>query len=338
MVDKAPPGFVLIDGKDHKPKSMQESCTQPLFVGNCDKTYVNDSYVPDFASKPRETSKTAIWLKVAEKNPFLTIICILLPPLTFTLVTIPLVFSWHFRYPKLIYLLIVPAVFPVFIARNFCKLAVKRGADARMHHLLVALLIFAIILGIFTAQVIYMVFMHTYFAIESMKTYTNINPGDTSSARMMDAGQVHFSDKTRLAAEMGMSFTDWDIFCVAPIVDSSIDSQATYDFWAVGINCCRSAEPSFECGEFNNPGARSGLRQLQEDRRYYYNLAVEQAEAAYNIRALNPTFYYWVQDPEEMIVTFFSEGFKSWLLGNMGHFCINFMVVLVCAIHFAKPR
>ena len=47
----------------------------------------------------------------------------------------------------------------------------------------------------------------------------------------------------------------------------------------------RRVAPSNSGGEYNNPGAHSGLRLLDDEQRPFYRLAVEQAEAAYSLKA-----------------------------------------------------
>merc|ERR1719502_2180472 len=67
-----------------------------------------------------------------------------------------------------------------------------------------------------------------------------------------------------------------DLYCVAPIVKGNAQ-LTSYDFWAVGVNCCSGAQSDFRCGEYTNPHSKSGLRLMKDDQRPFYRLAVQQS-------------------------------------------------------------
>merc|ERR1719428_1211955 len=119
-----------------------------------------------------------------------------------------------------------------------------------------------------------------------------------------------------LDMKKAMGFKNLDLYCVAPIVNG--DNQlASYDFWAVGINCCSGVSSDFRCGEFNNPHARSGLRLLRDDQRSFFRLAVQQAEAAYNLKAIHPLFFYWTDDPTSDMQSMLEEGYRFFFIGTL---------------------
>jgi len=160
----------------------------------------------------------------------------------------------------------------------------------------------------------------------------------------MDAGTVRFAEGARLATDMAMSYTSWDIYCVAPIttrlgLPSQGSNLASYDLWAVGVNCCTSGDTNFHCGEYDNVDARAGLRQVSAEQRPYFRLAVQQAEAAYNIEANHPIFFYWVEDPVRQKTLFFSAAFGNWVLANGLHFGMNtFCIVCFVVLFNSKTR
>merc|ERR1719408_1104993 len=132
-----------------------------------------------------------------------------------------------------------------------------------------------------------------------------------------------------------MGFKNLEIYCVAPIVAGK-EVLPTYDFWAVGVNCCSGNRADFHCGEFNNAHAGAGLRLMRDDQRSFYRLAVQQAEAAYNIRADHPLFFYWMQDPVAEVAAWMDEGYKWFLLGIFSHFLLQLVLVIIACLAFSK--
>merc|ERR1719343_360760 len=126
--------------------------------------------------------------------------------------------------------------------------------------------------------------MRPYYDVISLNKYSSVDPSKYKGQQLMDMGQVTFTPDTRLEITKSMGFRNLDVYCVAPIVSAN-GTTDTYDFWAVGLNCCSGHASDFACGEFNNPSAHSGLRLMRDDLRSYFRLAVQQAVAAYNIKA-----------------------------------------------------
>jgi hypothetical protein len=177
--------------------------------------------------------------------------------------------------------------------------------------------------------------MQPFYDIENLNTYPSVNPAREKGQQLMDAGRVYFADGTGLDMRKAMGFKNLDLYCVAPIVNGQ-EQLASYDFWAVGLNCCSGVSSDFRCGEFNNPQARSGLRLMRDDQRPFFRLAVQQAEAAYNIKATHPLFFYWMQDPVAEMNNYRDDGFKYYLLGIFTHFAFNLFCVVCAVVGFSK--
>mmetsp|Transcript_17320 Transcript_17320/g.54774 ORF Transcript_17320/g.54774 Transcript_17320/m.54774 type:complete len:338 (+) Transcript_17320:149-1162(+) len=268
---------------------------------------------------------------------------LLLPPLVFAYVSTLLSFGLHFRFPRMVWLMALPALLPAMLALLAARRARRSGAGTRWQNLSAVLFLCAFLAAALFGNTNFWFFARPFFFVDSLKTYSNVDPAELDGVRLMDAGKVHFAEHSRLATDMGMSFTTgWDVYCVAPITTpAGLPSQgsmlAVYDIWAVGLNCCKSSEPGFHCGEYNNPRARAGLRQVGDTQRLFFRLAVQQAEAAYNIRAPHPLFFYWVEDPHDQESRFFETGFESWILANCVHFVGNACAVIAFAMLFHQP-
>jgi hypothetical protein len=269
-------------------------------------------------------------------------LAVVVPPLDFLYVFTMLTFSMHFSYPRFVWVFVLIGFVPVFISLMLARGAGAfrhydsqvAAAGAKWHRLTAILFSFAFVSAAIAGELNYWYFSHVFYYLDSMKTYSNINPAETDGVRLMDAGKVFFSEGSRVATDMGMSYTTWDVYCVAPITtDEGMASQgnslSTYDLWAVGVNCCRSADTNFHCGAYGDPAARAGLRQISENQRGFFRLAVEQAEAAYNIRSAHPVFFYWTQDPAEQESDFFTDAFANWVMLTSIHFVANLFVVIL---------
>jgi hypothetical protein len=155
-------------------------------------------------------------------------------------------------------------------------------------------------------------YSQAYYDYMSLVSYAGVEPGTTRGQQMMESGRVYWSDGVRIAEKFTMGFKHHDVYCVAPITQSN-STLPNYDFWAVGKNCCGK---QFTCGEAQNPHARSSLRELTEEDRPFYRLAVEQAVAAYNLNANHPLFYKWVTDPLDDIRMYRHDATTNFLIGT----------------------
>mmetsp|Transcript_12513 Transcript_12513/g.23447 ORF Transcript_12513/g.23447 Transcript_12513/m.23447 type:complete len:319 (+) Transcript_12513:167-1123(+) len=261
------------------------------------------------------------------------------PWVMFTGVYYVISFETHLKQPSLCWFLIGLAVFGVVaaIVGAFIEFNNKAGRQAIWATSMALSLSFALVIGMTVSESNYNSFMLPYYTWSSLNSYQNVDPGKLGGEAFMDAGKVTFSSNTALDLTKSAGFLNLDMFCVAPIVSSSGPSaREAYDFWAVGINCCSGVSSDFRCGEFNNPHARSGLRLMRDDQRPFFRLAVQQAEAAYNIKATHPLFFYWMQDPVAEMNSYRDDGFKYYLLGIFTHFAWNLFSVVCAVVGFSK--
>merc|ERR1740121_894942 len=142
----------------------------------------------------------------------------------------------------------------------------------------------------------------------------------------MDAGMVTFVEGTTLDLQRSIEFKNVDQYCVAPIKMNGVD-QEVYDYWAIGLNCCGKYGANFTCGEYDNPHAHAGVRLMREDQRGFYQLAVQQATAAYGMRSNHALFFYWMQDPQAELDQLLKDSRQNYGLGvlafTMGHFLLT---------------
>eukprot|EP00927_Polykrikos_kofoidii_P044240 TRINITY_DN3825_c0_g2_i1.p1 TRINITY_DN3825_c0_g2~~TRINITY_DN3825_c0_g2_i1.p1 ORF type:complete len:302 (-),score=36.45 TRINITY_DN3825_c0_g2_i1:232-1137(-) len=289
-------------------------------------------------SKAGPTSAGDVFVPGKRRRINLVAICvnIFLPWLIFCFLLASMSFSLHYQRPTLAWILVLLG----FVVAGLALALAIRSRQAERDptwYMFAAIAIFvATILAAVVGDMNFWYNMQPFYDIENLNTYPSVNPAREKGQQLMDAGRVYFSDGAALDMTKAMGFKNLDLYCVAPIVSGQGGQLASYDFWAVGINCCSGVSSDFRCGEFNNPHARSGLRLMRDDQRPFFRLAVQQAEAAYNIRATHPLFFYWMQDPVSEMNTFRDDGFKYYLLGVFTHFAFNLFCVMCAVVGFSK--
>lgn len=178
--------------------------------------------------------------------------------------------------------------------------------------------------------------MRPYYETINLNVYPMVDPQTTVGQQLMDMGQVQFVPSTRLDLRMSMGFKDDKVYCVAPIVSGNGSMNMRYDFWAVGLNCCSGHASDFACGEFNNPMAHAGLRLVHPELRPYFRLAVQQAEAAYNIKTVHSVFMYFVQDPLGELNAYADAGTKKFVEGVLTFIAVQVLLVVLATVAFSK--
>jgi hypothetical protein len=210
------------------------------------------------------------------------LISFLLPPLQFTVVAQVLTFHLHYSDEGIATILSILGVLPVLAA--FRSLRKNKEAQNPWDKLIFLQLLVAYVFAFVSSHMNFWCYMAPFYHTRAMKSYTEIDPSLVSGQRLLDAGKIDFVSSARVVTDLGMSFTSWDIYCVAPIstplgLPSQGSQLASYDFWAVGVNCCHAGAPDFRCGEYSNIKAHSGYRMMDEAQTPYFRLAVDQAQA-----------------------------------------------------------
>lgn len=156
--------------------------------------------------------------------------------------------------------------------------------------------------GGYLGEYTYQVYTKPYHELDQLKKYKHIDPSTTYGSELYDAGLIEFAPYTKLDRARAGCFQSRTKFCVAPIVTHSLGSRiipptGSFDFFAVGKDCCNCPDQDFRCGSWDQIGSPGGLRMLDSIDDSYYQLAVDQWTAAYRTQAKRPIFLYWTNEP-----------------------------------------
>lgn len=171
----------------------------------------------------------------------------------------------------------------------------------------------ALVAGFFLGDRGYWMYKTNIYSYDDLVSYVDIDPAKDAGTSYMDSGHVYFKENSYVLRNRFAKFHNGDTYCAAPIVNGPfkksasttnavngyvIPASGSYDWWAVGTNCCNDRGASnFTCGEINNPLSRSGMRLLSDNQRPFYVLAVQEWAATYGLPVKHPVFFHWVKDP-----------------------------------------
>lgn len=186
---------------------------------------------------------------------------------------------------------------------------------------------------------IYKNFTLPYLLLKDMKVIGHLDVSKELGQNVMDAGIVYFADGNKIDATRSWHFKQDTVYCVAPIIKgaagTAMPETQSFDFWAVGKDCCSVSSSDFRCGAYNNPLARSGMRMLGEEDRQFYRLAVEQAETLYGVMAAHPIFFEWSQDPLEVVNSWNTKAFTTYIICTLTAFVVALLGVSCASCKFA---
>lgn len=174
-----------------------------------------------------------------------------------------------------------------------------------------------------------------YHMVRDLKVIGHLDANKERGQNVMDAGIFYFAEGNKIDAMKSWHFKQSTVYCVAPVSKGGTPETQSFDFWAVGKDCCSVSSSDFRCGAYNNPLARSAIRVLDEQDLRFYRLAVEQAETLYGIMATHPVFFEWSQDPLEVVNTWNARAFANYILAAVFALVVSLLGVACASCKFA---
>jgi uncharacterized membrane protein SirB2 len=262
----------------------------------------------------------------------------LAPWMVFSGVFAALSFSMHYFWAEGAWATVIASFLLCCVTGFFAFRAQMSRQDPMWFTFATVMLFIAALSGTVLGEMNYRYNTRPFFDISNLNTYPSVDPARRKGQQLMDAGRVYFTENSAIDFSKAVFYKNEDRYCVAPIVNTEelADQKETYDFWAVGVNCCGATSIDFKCGAYDNKQAHAGIRLMRDDQRPFFRLAVQQAEAAFNIKADHPLFFEWMQDPVAEMNTYRAAGFKYFLIGICSFFAFNSVAVAFVSFGFAK--
>jgi len=251
-------------------------------------------------------------------------------------------FYLMYKTPLLAWLCIsaVLVIWLVFVAMAFC--ARKYHPDPTWFTFFSILAAICAVWGILAGLANLREYEDPYYTLQEMRDAkgpngTGVNPSLVSGEDVMDAGVLTFQQGSMFDPERTWHFMKGSLYCVAPIVGPGVSTplRQTYDFWAIGKDCCSVGASDFRCGSWGSTQAHTGLREVNEADLEYYRLAVQQAASLYDIMAPHPIFLKWSQDPRGEVNGLHTMAFRNFLVFSASNLIFDILAVALASARYA---
>lgn len=198
----------------------------------------------------------------------------------------------------------------------------------------------ALFAGVICGSNLYEGYTLPVIELESLRTIKNLDVSKTSGKNVLDAGAFYFASGTEQSLWQSWHFKrapGGDLFCVAPLAAAGGQAPETqsYDFWAVGKDCCSEAAADFRCGRPSNEDKPAALRITKEQDLVYYRLAVQQAESIHHYKSESPIFVEWYEDPEQQIDDWRTECYEHVIFGSILAFVYFLFLLTLFSVRYA---
>lgn len=176
-----------------------------------------------------------------------------------------------------------------------------------------------------------------YYRVGDLKTLHGVDVAVEKGDAMLDAGIVDFAQGNYLDGMRAWHFKHHTTYCVAPVVTNQTAGpvSGSYDFWALGKDCCSLTSSDFRCGAWGHPHADRAIRVLADQDVPFYRLAVQQAETLYGLVAANPVFFKWSDDPEAEVATWFAQAMRNFTFDLTVAFMVSLFSLSCAAYRFS---
>jgi len=277
-------------------------------------------------------------------------VSLFVPWILFSLLFADVSFRIHFKLPGLCWgIVVVAALFVLTLGARACMNINQLLKNSPEYQPTWYVFLFitscaAVVLGPVLGNANFWQNMQPYYDLRNLNEYYDVDPARMRGEQMMDAGQAFFVEGAVLDLKRAYAFQNVDTYCVAPITVYNKGLGAptplsSYDFWAVGLNCCggNSTEAfTFQCGPYRSHTARQGLRLMIDQQRPFFRLAVQQAESAHMISSVHPLFFHWTENADADLSSFLADAFRSYAIYMCGFFGVQLALVLTVSFILSK--